>query len=418
MHIGFLAMDYPSAGAGGGVGSQVRVLAQALVEAGHKVTVVALGRRKTSGVEDRVRVHRVAPGNLHWYLSRIPLLDRLLVTAIRELEYSKAIWSAVRRLHAAEAFDILEATETGALGVACAGPRIPLIIRLHGDPYTFYKHTPSMRVTPALRLSRRLQRIALRRAALLISPSQHHRHEISEELRQHPPIEVTPNAIADVATRPETTTLSAPIRALLSSEDPIILYIGRIEKCKGIPQLLSAAALVRRSVPNCRFVLAGAPHPSLPPSELDAQVRDLGLQQAVHFLGHVAHEQLPAIFARAVATVAPSYYETFGLAALESMSHGVPVVASAAGALPELVIDRVTGCLVPSHEASDLASAITELLLDSSFRMQLSRNARLFADQFHIRHQIRRNVELYQSVCTSGQFTADEKSGLRAIEGA
>src|SRR6202041_1753634 len=122
------------------VGTQIRLLAKALVKAGHRVSVVALRENGTPAraQDGGVEVHRVSPGNVHWYLSRIPGMDSLLVMAIREVEYSKAVWSAVRTIQKDQPFDLLEGTETGSV-YASLQRKVPLVIRLHGDTFTFHK---------------------------------------------------------------------------------------------------------------------------------------------------------------------------------------------------------------------------------------------------------------------------------------
>jgi glycosyltransferase involved in cell wall biosynthesis/LmbE family N-acetylglucosaminyl deacetylase len=399
MHFGFLALDYPSAESGGGVGSQIRVLARTLVKAGHRATVVALrengspARAQDEGVE----IHRVSPGNIHWYLSRIPGMNWLLVTAIREIEYSKAVWSAVRTIQKSEPFDLLEGTETGSVCAALLGRKVPLVIRLHGDPFTFYKYTPDLRITLALRLSRMIQRIALRHSRVLISPSLSHLREISTELHgAHPPIEIIPNAVGAMNADAGATPCCPALAALLEAGGPVVLYVGRIEKCKGVLTLLEAAARIQQAVPDCRFVLAGARHSTLRERDIDILLDRLRIRDVVTFLGHVPHEHLARLYSRATVSVVPSHYETFGLAALESMKFGVPVVAAAAGSLPEIVLDGVTGLLAPPGNAEAMAGAVTRLLTDQTLHRDLSRNARQRAQQYYVDEQVPRNLELYE----------------------
>ncbi len=399
MHFGFLALDYPSAESGGGVGSQIRVLARTLVKAGHRATVVALrengspARAQDQGVE----VHRVSPGNLHWYLSRIPGMNSLVVTAIREIEYSKAVWSAIRAIQKSEPFDLLEGTETGSVYAALLRRKVPLVIRLHGDPFTFYKYTPGIRITLALRLSRMIQRIALRHSRVLISPSLSHLREISAELHgAHPPIEIIPNAVGSMSLDAGSAPACPALDALLERTGSLVLYVGRIEKCKGILTLLEAAARVHQAVPDCRFVLAGARHSTLRERDIEALLDRLKIREVVTFLGHVPHEHLAKLYSRATVSVVPSHYETFGLAALESMKFGVPVVAAAAGSLPEIVLDGVTGLLAPPGDAEAMATAVIRVLTDGDLREDLSRNARQRAQQYFVDEQVPRNLELYE----------------------
>ena len=398
MHIGFIALDYPTSTSGGGVGSQTRVLARALVKAGHRATVVALGQNTSSSpTEDEgVKIYRVAPGNIHYYVSRFPGMKSLVATAIRELEYSRAVWNAVKAIHKLEPFDVLEGTETGSLFAALLEPRLPLVIRLHGETFTFYKYTPGMKVTAGLKLSRAIQRIALRRCHMLISPSASHLREISTELHgHHPPAEVIPNAVGqagpNVAESPEPR-----LQEIVASSNPLVLCIGRIEQCKGISILLEAAAKVGATVSDCRFVFAGASHPTLKQSELTDLIGRLEIKSNVTFLGHVTQDQLTHLYSKAAITVVPSHYETFGLSALESMKCAVPVVATTAGSLPEVVVDGETGLLVPPGNAQALADSVIRLLTDEVLRYKLATNARQWAETFFIDRLVSGNIAAYK----------------------
>ena len=99
---------------------------------------------------------------------------------------------------------------------------------------------------------------------------------------------------------------------------------------------------------------------------------EYGLESHVKILGHVPWEQFLALYRRTTICVMPSYYETFGVAALEPMALGIPVVVTDGGALPEIVEDNVTGLVVPVGNAEFLARAIIRLLEDANLRRRLS----------------------------------------------
>jgi glycosyltransferase involved in cell wall biosynthesis len=98
--------------------------------------------------------------------------------------------------------------------------------------------------------------------------------------------------------------------------------------------------------------------------EYVALAHSLGIQQEVHFLGHVDHSELPARYASADLFVLPSRMENFPLVLLEAMASGLPVVATAVGGVPELVVHGETGLLVPPNDPLVLAQAINSLLDD------------------------------------------------------
>ena len=132
--------------------------------------------------------------------------------------------------------------------------------------------------------------------------------------------------------------------------------IGRLIPIKGHLVLLRALAQARAHVPDIVLEIAG--RGPLEPA-LKAYARELGLADAVRFLGFVSPVQR-AIEDSAIVVV-PSLGEGFGMVALEAMERARPVIASAVGGLPEIVADDQTGLVVPSVDADALADAIVAL---------------------------------------------------------
>jgi glycosyltransferase involved in cell wall biosynthesis len=96
----------------------------------------------------------------------------------------------------------------------------------------------------------------------------------------------------------------------------------------------------------------------------------------VAWLGYIPWRKLMDCYRRAALFVMPSYYETFGISCLEAMAFGLPVVATRAGGLPEVVEDGVTGLLVPPGDSAALADAICRLLADADLRQRLGETGR------------------------------------------
>ncbi len=138
--------------------------------------------------------------------------------------------------------------------------------------------------------------------------------------------------------------------------DPRLLCIGRLIPIKGHIVLLRAFAEARRSLPSLRLDFAG--RGPLEPA-LRALAKELGVDDAVRFLGYVAPIQR-AVEDSAIVVV-PSLGEGFGMVALEAMERARPVIAAEIGGLGELVEDGETGLLVPPGEAGPLARAIVRL---------------------------------------------------------
>lgn len=141
--------------------------------------------------------------------------------------------------------------------------------------------------------------------------------------------------------------------------EPRLLCIGRLIPIKGHLVLLRALAQARARLSNVTLDIAG--RGPLAPA-LEAYARELGLADAVRFLGFVSPVE-SAIEGSAVVVV-PSLGEGFGMVALEAMERARPVIASAVGGLPEIVADLETGLVVPPADAEALAEAIVTLAGD------------------------------------------------------
>lgn len=129
-----------------------------------------------------------------------------------------------------------------------------------------------------------------------------------------------------------------------------VAFIGRLERSKGVRELVEAFAAVRRRHPDARLVMAG-----------DGSERGWLEQQEVELLGHVPADGIPALLRSAALAVVPSYGEPFGMTVLEAMAAGRAVVATDAGGPHHLVVPG-TGRLVPVGDVGALADAIASLL--------------------------------------------------------
>jgi glycosyltransferase involved in cell wall biosynthesis len=156
------------------------------------------------------------------------------------------------------------------------------------------------------------------------------------------------------------------VRADPDSGGPVIGTACRLVPIKGVSVLLEAFARLSAEFPRARLEVAGTG-----PEEV--RLRDAaaarGVAERVRFLGWV--RDLPAVSAAWQVFVLPSLEEAFGIAAVEAMHLGLPVVATHAGGLPEVVEHGVTGLLVPPGDPSALAAAIGELLRSAAYRRTL-----------------------------------------------
>ena len=176
-----------------------------------------------------------------------------------------------------------------------------------------------------------------------------------------------------------------------SSEDLVIGHMGAFTAEKGQDIAIAAAALLQSSLPRVRFVLAGD-------GPLLASARERAPDN-VTFPGFVSDRA--AFFESLDLFIMPSRSEAWGMAALEAMAHGVPVIASDAGGLPEIVENEMGGWLVPAGDADALATAITAAAADSERLRAQGQRARERAQSFSLDRMAAQTEAFYQRLLDS-----------------
>jgi D-inositol-3-phosphate glycosyltransferase len=193
--------------------------------------------------------------------------------------------------------------------------------------------------------------------------------------------------------------------------EPTLLFVGRIQRLKGIDILIRAAAELRADIGGLRVLVAGGTGDEVG-RQVSEEARELqrlrGLVDAldlggvVRFIGAVDQANLPEYYRAADVTVMPSTYESFGLVAVESMACGTPVVASRVGGLATIVRDGENGALVPWRDPQLFADHIRPILTDTAFARSLRRGALETAQQFSWDAVAERTVGVYDSLLARG----------------
>ncbi|MBN1565527.1 MAG: glycosyltransferase family 4 protein, partial [Anaerolineae bacterium] len=191
---------------------------------------------------------------------------------------------------------------------------------------------------------------------------------------------------------------AADVRAVTAHHklpDTYILFVGTFEPRKNIAGLLNAYAILRAAVPDAPpLVLVG--RRGWLYQDMFAQVDALHLADHVIWLEDAPFDDLPAIYNGAAALVMPSFYEGFGLPALEAMACGTPPIVSNRSSLPEVVGDA--GLLIDPDQPSELAEALRRVLQDSDLHAQLRAQSLLRAATFTWRKTTESVLQVYQNL--------------------
>lgn len=195
--------------------------------------------------------------------------------------------------------------------------------------------------------------------------AQHHAHRVGLPLHRY---DIIPNGIDTARFTPAEQALRAAARAELdlSADAQAAIFVGRLHPDKGVDVLLSAMRTPEMQHRNMVLFVVG----DGPQRQMVQQVADASAGR-IRWLGW--RDDVPRLLAAGDVAVVPSRCEGFGLAALEAMASGLPVVTTNVGGLEEVVKDHTTGLVVPSEDPVSLGRALGRLLDDPALRSRLGR---------------------------------------------
>lgn len=368
MNIALISQEYPPETAHGGIGSQTYDKAHGLAALGHAVHVI-------SHSIDRAR-HESLDGPVH--VTRIPGCERRLpiqTEIARWLTYSAEIACAIAELHARTPLDLVDFPDWASEGYIHLLNRtpsdFPAVLQLHG-PLVMFAHALGWpeRDSALYRAGTAMEETCLRLADAVYSSSRCSLAWCAEHYG-------LPAAGVPILHTGVDTRVFHPGDAR-KDERPTILFVGKLERNKGVELLLDAACDVAREHPDLRLRMLGRDHGALA-RHLLARAQSRGLPELLELAGHIAREKLPAHLRRAHVFAAPSSYEGGpGFAYLEAMACGLPVIACAGSGASEIIRHEESGLLVPPGDREALAAALMRLLDDGELRRSMGACARSF----------------------------------------
>jgi len=236
---------------------------------------------------------------------------------------------------------------------------------------------------------------AVRKADAVIVISESTRRDVVEIFGALPEKVVTIFPGVSEIFKPASDTETHKVRRRYGLRDSTVLYLGTIEPRKNVTTLVAAFAEVRRALGgNCELVIAGAKGWGC--EGMGRLVDDLGIADAVRFIGYVPGDLLPALYSAASVFVYPSLYEGFGLPPLEAMACGTPVITSNTSSLPEVVGDA--GIMVDPRDTDALAEAIVNVLRNKELCEEMRFKGLARAKKFSWEETARRTLKVYENV--------------------
>ena len=334
----------------GGPSSHAPALAAALLEAGHEVEVVT-----TADVAPESR-----PYPVRWVARSRP-------APLRHLAVVREVASAARDADRVYATTMVR---RAALGAALA--RRPLVVKLVADE-AFERERRSGRFDgsleefqaarggPRRRLLRATRTGALRRAERVLVPSAYLRGIALGWGLTPERVGVIPNPAPELPQLPSREEA----RAALGVTGPALATAGRLTAQKALPDALQAIA----RVPAVELLVLGdgSERPAL-----EREAETLGVSDRVRFLGAGTRDDVLRLFRAADAVLVTSAWENLPHTVLEALAVGTPVIATAVGGIPEVVVDGENGLLVPPHDVDAIAAAVARLVREEDLRRALA----------------------------------------------
>jgi glycosyltransferase involved in cell wall biosynthesis len=180
-------------------------------------------------------------------------------------------------------------------------------------------------------------------------------------------------------------------RAVQYGEDsPVVLYVGNLSPPKRVDVVLRAMSRVVDSLPDARLLLVGDGELRM---ELESLVSELGIGQAVEFLGARPHDEIPGWMRQADVLVHCSEHEGLPMVIMEAFGCGLPVVAAGVGGIPDLVREGETGYLLDTGDDMGFADKLIKLLSRPELAAQLGKNAQAFAGTHLAKERVLGQVE-------------------------
>lgn len=385
----------------GGQNVYVREVARALASRGHQVDVFTRGRHcRTPEVHPAgpgIRVIRLPAGPVG-FISRNHLFHHLP----EWLGHLEAFVRADRR-H----FDVVHSNYwlSGACGLRIAAAwRIPQVHTHHS--LGAVKYQAEGRVPPLGFVRIEQEEAILRAAAAVVATSPQEVANFRRHYASQGRVRVIPCGVDDRIFRPRDRVRAREALGL-SRFGPVIGYVGRFTRTKGIDELLHAAPLLHE---RAHLLFAGGFDPAAGDrSDYDrvvALAEELGVSDRCTFLGRLRQEELAIVYSAADLCAVPSHYESFGMVAIEAMGCGTPVVASRVGGLQYAVEDERTGLLVPPRSPETLARACDRLLADEALRRGFGQRGAIRVQQQFTWGAVAQQLEtLYAGLCSQGDRT-------------
>ena len=372
MRIGIVC--YPTFGGSGVLATE---LGKALADKGHSVHFITY--------QQPVRLN-VFSANIFYHEVRVPTYPLFdyppYEVALASTMVDVILNHDLDLLHVHYAIPHASAAYMAKKIVEQSGRKIPVITTLHGTDITLVGRDKTY--APVVTFS-------INESDSITAVSDNLREETYKSFKITKEIEVIYNFV-DVK-RFSKKPIDAFRKVIAPDGEKILVHASNFRKVKRVQDVVSIFAEVRKQIPAKLLMVGDGPERPA----IEEQVRELNVFDDVRFLGK--QDQMEEILVVSDLFLLPSDYESFGLAALEAMAAGMPVISSNAGGLPEINIHGKTGYMANVGDVAAMSKYAIELMSDDEKLNQFKQNAFDYANQFDIQNIIPQYEKLYSKYC-------------------
>jgi glycosyltransferase involved in cell wall biosynthesis len=408
LHICIITKEFPPFAGRGGIGTLYYHLASELLLMGHYVTVIVPANSNTPPHQQIYRRGRFSLRYAKYHsICSGPLRKSSFANNVN---WSISAFHETARAHAERSIDILDSAlwDTEALSFALVDQscRPPLVLRLV-TPFPVAARLNNWKLPETeIEFLKGAEETLIKNAEAVIPISESIATTVEKEYSLHRDSRWRTSycGIAywssfdcshNYSEFPQISSVDGKTIAVTPNLK-IILFVGRLEKRKGIDLLLAAANQFLLSDPHTYLLLAGRDVEGW--INISKTLLSQDLLQRVYFLGEVDDLTREKLLHISYCLVFPSRYESFGLVPLEAFVHGVPVIASSSGAIPEVVRNNYCGLLFPPENIDALANCITRLLVNPKLHEELSKNSKGQIRKFSSRKSAIKTLRIYEKL--------------------
>ena len=262
------------------------------------------------------------------------------------------------------------------------GIQIPMVTTLHGTDITLVGKHPNYKTAVTF---------SINKSDVVTSVSESLKNETNEIFDIRKDIKVVPNFI-DFSDETHRKDRKCERHILAQNNEKIITHISNFRSVKRIPDVVDIFYKIQKEIPSKLLMVGDGPEKE----KAERQCEELGISDKVIFFGNT-HE-INRILSSSDLFLLPSQTESFGLAALEAMALGVPVISSNSGGLPEVNINGFSGYLSEVGNTDEMAQNGIKILFDNNALEQFKQNAKQTAYKFDIQNIIPLYESLYQEI--------------------